>query len=172
MRPELRQFATLRAEDFDRHPVWAQVHVLDYDEPWYDDEDVDEESFRPHAGGLPVSPEDCMYLVAAKARFADGSTAPAFLTPSDRDDLGSLQPHVLDNNKAWGFWGGLTSIPKAEQNELHTAIGKAPEQVFPLTIAALPGLATGITTTVVDGWSGTSVLTQKPVRFLRRLCGG
>jgi hypothetical protein len=38
-RPELRQMSSLALEDFDRHPVWVQSHIMDYDEPWYEETD-------------------------------------------------------------------------------------------------------------------------------------
>ena len=51
-RPELKQFSDLTPSDFERHPIWVDCHVVDYDEPWYDD--TDEETYRPWAGPLPV----------------------------------------------------------------------------------------------------------------------
>ena len=173
MRPEVRQFGALRAEDFNRHPVWAQVHVLDYDQPWYDDEDVDEESFRPHEGTLPVSPDDAMYLVAAEARLADGSTLPGFLTPSSEDDLGLIQPYVFVGTKAWGFWGGIVGIPDDRRAAFHADLGKQPAEVFPLHVAAADGLATGVSAATLEGWSGSgSGGSDKPRGLLRRLFGG
>ncbi len=172
MRPEFRQFGALRADDFARHPVWAQMHTTDYDESWYDDDDLDEESFRPHEGPLPVSPEEGMYLVAAEALLADGSTLSAFLTPASGDDLGLLQPHVFARGKAWGFWGGLVGMSEAAQDEFHSALGKSPEQVFPLQVGAQDGLATGVTTVTVRGWSGGGAISNKPRSVLRRLFGG
>jgi hypothetical protein len=50
VKPELRQFGSLTAEDFERIPVWLACHVADYDEPWYDE--TDEETFRPWSGDL------------------------------------------------------------------------------------------------------------------------
>lgn len=43
-RPLLRQFNDLRPQDFEEHSVWVNCHVIDYDEPWYDDTDA--ETFR------------------------------------------------------------------------------------------------------------------------------
>ncbi len=172
MRPDIRQFGALRTEDFVRHRVWAQVHTTDYDEPWYDDDDLDEESFRAYDEPLPVSPDEGMYLVAAEARLADGSTLPAFLTPASGEDLGVLQPHVFARGKAWGFWGGLVGMPRAAQEEFHSAVDRSWDQVFPLQVVALDGLATGVTTATVRGWSGGGALTNKPPGLLRRIFGG
>lgn len=63
-KPILKQFGDLTPADFADHAVWVSVHTLDYDEPWYDDND--EETFRPWTGKLPVAPQDGMFLVRAK----------------------------------------------------------------------------------------------------------
>ena len=78
-KPNLKQFGDLTPADFVEHPVWASVHTLDYDEPWYDE--TDEETFRPWIGELPVSPEDGMFLVRAKLTLADGRVLDGFITP-------------------------------------------------------------------------------------------
>src|SRR5262249_48738508 len=58
-------FGELTAEDFAQHPVWISVHGLDEEEPWYDEDGCNEETFRPWTGALPVSPEEGLLLVAA-----------------------------------------------------------------------------------------------------------
>src|SRR5580765_579876 len=64
--PELRQFGTLEAEDFDRHPVWIGC---DYGKPWYGQSD--EETFRPWIGKLPVDPAEGIFLVRAVIQLRD-----------------------------------------------------------------------------------------------------
>ena len=54
--PTLKQFGDLSPLDFDASPVWVQCHIIDYDEPWYDD--TDEETFRPWDRALPVDPDN------------------------------------------------------------------------------------------------------------------
>jgi hypothetical protein len=68
----------LTADDFERLPIWLHCHVVDYDEPWY--EETDEETFRPWTGPLPVAPES-HFLVRADFTAADGSRFVGFLTP-------------------------------------------------------------------------------------------
>ena len=113
MRPEMKTFSDLRSGDFERHAVWAPVSTNDYDEAWYDDEDIDEETFRPHRGELPVSPAAGMFLVAATATLADGTIAPGFITPAHQSDLGTLQPHITAGDApptgfGAGSWVSLT----------------------------------------------------------------
>ncbi len=57
----LKQIQNLRPDDFEEHPVWVLCHIIDYDEPWYDD--TDEETFRPWDGPLPVNPSFATFLV-------------------------------------------------------------------------------------------------------------
>ena len=77
-RPELVQFGDLTPEHFERHPVWIQCHVVDYEAPWHDD--TDEETFRPWSGPLPVDPSDALFLVRATASLSNGTTLRGFLT--------------------------------------------------------------------------------------------
>src|SRR5215813_6625908 len=79
-KPILKQLADLAPEDFDVHAIWIHCHVVDYDQPWYDE--TDEETVRPWALPTPVDPSRSMLLVKAKAVFADGTECQGFLTPS------------------------------------------------------------------------------------------
>ena len=99
MKPQLLQFGDLTPAHFAAHPVWIQSHILDYDEPWYDE--TDEETFRPWTGQLPASPEEGMLLVAADLRLQDGTALEGFVTPALRDAandpalLGTIQPQLF-----------------------------------------------------------------------------
>ena len=70
-RPILKQFGNLTPSDFSQHPVWVNVHVIDYEEDWYNE--TDEETFRPWDGNLPADPSETMFLVKARLTLADGS---------------------------------------------------------------------------------------------------
>ena len=149
--PELKSFSDLRASDFERSPVWINVHTADHDEPWY--EDSDEETFRPHTGELPVDPRDGMYLVAATATLADGTALPGFLTPvAGAAEPGQMQPHVLAPNRSFGFWGGLFGIPESVQQQFYEVLGKDQSQVFPVRFDVQPGISSGADQIEVPGW--------------------
>ncbi len=112
--PTLKQYGDLRASDFARKPAWINVHGLDEDEPWYDDDTVDEETFRPWTGGLPVGPEEGMLLVAAAFRAADGEMYDGFVTPTFGEgdiavrEIGAVQPVLFTPDGAQvAFWAGL-----------------------------------------------------------------
>lgn len=144
-RSVLKQFGELRYADFAKHPVWASVHTLDYDAPWYDD--TDEDSFRPWKGKLPVLPREGMFLVRAKLALADGRVLDGFVTPqiiSEPVDLGIIQPHLfLPSGTKIGFWDGWSKRHPKERKILYIELGKDPKAIFPTQFAAVKGLAKG-----------------------------
>ena len=150
MKPELRPFGSLTAEDFERIPVWLACHVADYDEPWYDE--TDEETFRPWTGELPVRHADGMYLVKATATLADGSSFPAFLTPAADNELGLAQPQVFVRGRRFSFWGGMMGSSQKERDEFYAAVGMAAETVFPIRFTVAPELAEGAMIVEVGGF--------------------
>lgn len=163
--PELRQFGELGPEDFERHPVWILCHTADYDKPWY--EDTDEETFRPWTEGLPATVLRETLLVRAEFELWDGSHYPGFVTPlvegydtlpngrrvgKVRHPLSREQPNILVGSKRFAFWGGIIGISKQAQQEFYAAVGKEPEQVFPLQFRAEARLANGLLTGEVEGF--------------------
>lgn len=150
-KPDLKQFGDLTREDFERHPVWVGCHTSDCDEPWY--EDTDEETFRPWTGGLPANASAHMLLAKATFELRDGSRHPGFVTPDpDPGDLGTQQPHIWAGDRAFGFWGGMFGVPAEERQALYSALGRKPDDVFPLQFSIEPGLATGTTNGEVKGF--------------------
>jgi hypothetical protein len=149
--PELKQFADLRESDFQRYPVWIACHTADYGKPWY--EQTDEETFRPWTGQLPAALTEGMLLVRAIVELRDGSRYPGFVTPAFEDgDLGTQQPQAFTAGRSFGFWGGICGVPIEERREFYAALQRAPDEVFPLSFSAEPGLATGIVTGRVEGF--------------------
>jgi hypothetical protein len=149
-RPLLRQAGELTSENFDAHPVWVHCHIVDYDEPWYDD--TDEETFRPWDGALPVDPAHTIFLVAAQLEFADGSKHPGFMTPSAApDDLATMQPHVFVGRECFGFWGGMPGIREVVRLRFYRVAGEA-ARVFPIMCTASSLLARGVVSCTINGF--------------------
>ncbi len=149
--PQLKQFGDLTFEDFERHPVWIGCHTADYDEPWYDN--TDEQTFRPWTGELPADASKGMFLVKATLELRDGSRHTGFVTPSpNKGNLAIQQPQIFAGNQRFGFWGGIFGVPEAVRTALYSALGKSPDQVFPLGFSVDQGLATGVTAGQVDGF--------------------
>ena len=151
-RPLLRQAADLTAADFEAHPVWVHCHIVDYDEPWY--EDTDEETFRPWLGRIPVAPGHAIYLLRAGVVFADGSCWPGIVTPAEKpDDFGSMQPCVFIGTRCFTFWGGMPGVPKETREEFYREAKRGSvRDVFPAQVRAEPSLASGVTSITVHGF--------------------
>jgi hypothetical protein len=150
-RPELKQFGELTPADFERHPVWIGCHTADYDEAWYGD--TDEETFRPRGGSLPADPSEGMLLVRAAAVLGDGTRLPGFLTPAfEEGDLGALQPQVFVGDRMFSFWGGMFGVPEDVRREFYTALGRHPDSIFPVEVAADREICGGVARALVEGF--------------------
>jgi len=143
--PLLKQFGDLKSDDFAKHPVWASVHTLDYDEPWYDD--ADEETFPPWPGALPVSPDTGMFLVRAKLTVADCRVFTGFVTPQQEGEpfnLGTIQPHLFLPSGQWcSFWDGMVKRPEKARTAIYKEIGQETQAIFPIQFSVEKGLAFG-----------------------------
>ena len=162
-RPELVQFGDLTPAHFDRHPVWMACHIADYEEPWYDE--TDEETFRPHGGPLPADASEGMMLARADFTLADGTRLTGFLTPAVEEDpigpLGIMQPQLfLPDGMLGGFWEGRIARDAAAHEAFYRALGKTAADVFPVRCAVQPGLATGVTACVLEGFYSTGAKSQ------------
>ena len=154
-RPELVQFGDLTPDNFARHPVWIQCHIVDYDEPWY--EETDEETFRPRTAPLPADPTEGMLLARATFVFADASRHDGFLTPAVPGDpielLGLMQPQLfLPDGTLAGFWEGGFARGDAEHAAFYRAMGKSAKEVFPMDCFAPSELVTGVTQATLHGF--------------------
>lgn len=158
-KPLLKQFGDLRPADFEAHPVWIHCHVIDYDEPWYDE--TDEETFRPRVGSLPADPHETILLVSASFQLRDGTRLKGFVTPVSEDDalgtpddLGSLQPAVFlpVSGRIRQFWGGVREESEAERSQFYAALGKSLDNVFPIRFMAESGLTAGVAAGTIPGF--------------------
>ncbi len=168
-KPILRQIADLCPRDFEQHPIWVSCHIVDYDEPWYDE--TDEETFRPWDKEIPVNPTET-FLVKATISLADGTEIPGFVTPQSPTEsggkpyLGTLQPRMFlpDGNIAI-FWYGIVSPTDEEIRQFYTVLSKNQQEVFPAKFKAVGNLATGITAGVIPGFctmgANESIITKQ-----------
>jgi hypothetical protein len=182
MRPELRSFNSLGPTDFERHPVWIRVRSFDFNAPWYDDVDVDDETFRFWDGLLPFAEPRGHVLIAAKLKFKNGSVYPGFLSPAKEDwdapipprrvgdrlvqpptpkdrhggsplaILGIQQPRIFLQNQSFSFWGGMIGISEEARRAFYTAAGQEPEDIFPIHFYSDPQLAKGLLSGQLDGF--------------------
>ncbi len=150
-KPLLRQAGDLTAGDFQAHPVWVHCHIVDYDEPWYDE--TDEETFRPWDGALPVDPSHAIFLLRATLIFNDGSQHPGFLTPAEKPgDIGTMQPSVFVEDRCFAFWGGMPGVPRDSRAAFYDSTGRTATDIFPIRATADSSLATGEVTAILNGF--------------------
>lgn len=145
----MKQYADLRPDDFDRHPVWIACHTADYNEEWYDE--TDEETFRPYTGSLPVTAKE-MYLVRCTFKLSDHSTMVGFATPADAKNAWDLiQPQIFLPGGQWvGVWFGMFP-PQNAVKQFCESFGKEKESIFPIHFAADEGLTSAVCSGEISG---------------------
>ncbi len=154
-RPALKQFGDFSAKDFEQNAVWVACHVLDYEEPWY--EETDEGTFRPWNDALPVNASNGMLLVRTKFVLADCSELTGFPTPAFKaNDIGAMQPQVFVDDHIFGFWGGMVGIAQGKRNALYSALGKTPSEVFPVQFEGDKDITDGICSGRIEGFYSVS----------------
>jgi hypothetical protein len=155
LRPELVQFGDLTPAHFATHPVWVACHVVDYDEPWYDE--TDEETFRPWRGGLPVKPEIGILLVRTHFVTSSGRQLDGFISPAGASEVSvvrATQPHIfLSSGRMLGFWLGMVLKADDQLARLQAELSQLPSEIFPIEFSAEPGLATGVQSGTIVGFA-------------------
>jgi len=151
--PLLKQAYDLTLDDFARYPVWVQCHLIDYDEPWY--EETDEATFRPWTGAKPVDSQEATFLIRAIMTLANGSMLKGFVTPQSAErplDIGTMQPTVLSQSgEQLALWDGACKRPEEERVRFYAGLGVEAKEVFPMRFSGEPGLAAGRVAGVILG---------------------
>ena len=184
----------LTLEDIQQFPVWIRVHSLDESKPfpkqyhfvpWTGRFPVDSAtehvripaSFTLHDGNVYQG-----YVRAVPENWADIDPSPTLLggghviqgsSPRKRFGgsplavVGEHQPCLFIGNRKFFFWCG----PRCDLDELrhsfYEAIGKGPDDVFPIAFRGAPGYATGITSGEIEGFYEIRWGTNKAPRVVR-----
>jgi hypothetical protein len=151
--PVFKQAYDLTLDDFARYSVWVQCHLVDYDEPWY--EETDEATFRPWTGTKPVDPQEATFLIRATMTLANGSKLNGFLTPQSAEqplNLGTMQPMVFsESGEQLAFWDGAYKRSEEERVRFYAALGIGAKEIFPMSFSGEPGLAVGRVAGAIPG---------------------
>lgn len=132
-----RPFTTLTAADLRDHPVWVACV----------DDAAHEGCFEPWDRELPVDPDEQRYLVRSQATLADGTWLPALFTPVVREaDACAMQPHLLLDGAPFDLDGCALAGEQDRRGRCASALGRRPEDVFPVRLVAVPGLVDGVVT--------------------------
>jgi hypothetical protein len=153
----IKLFGELTESDFEQYPVWVSCHLIDYNQPWYDE--THEEHFRPWFGEIPVNPRHMTFLVKSTLTLADGTIVKGFITPIEEipkdvtKALGKIQPQILHSSgKLISFWYGLLRPSEDTISKQYELLGKTSDQVFPIRFEPERELTKGIVTGVIPGF--------------------
>ncbi len=164
-RPLLKSYVELTEQDFAQHPIWIGVHGTDEAEPWHDE--CDEETFRPWDGPVPAPPQEGMLLVQASFTFADGTVASGFVTPQPLGEppkIEIMQPQIFSGSTKHGFWEGIFRRSDENRQIFYRAFNKSERETFPIRFAARPGLTSGQSSGVIEGFY---VIEKRKVKVCR-----
>ena len=179
--PEMKQEYDLTPADFERRPVWVGVHNLDMDEPWYEESDEETfrpwTGPLPFAEKIGIALVKATFVLADGSVYPGYCRAVADdwdLPPSPmmmRDEIlkkpaswsamhGGVQlsvlllqsPTIYINGRPFDFQLRIPRLRKTCVQSFYAAVGKTPQDVFPLRFAADSGLAAGIISGKLDGF--------------------
>jgi hypothetical protein len=62
---------------------------------------------------------------------------------------------VFAGGRLFSFWGGVMGVPAEVRKEFYMALGKKPEDVFPIRFTADPALCGGVARAEIAGFYKT-----------------
>jgi hypothetical protein len=199
--PELKQSGDLTGADFERHPVWISARSYDADEswseasnertyrPWTGSLPLEEQgscllaaTFRladgsTYPGYFSPQFEDWDAPLPPR-KMKDGSFAKPLQWSARRGGsplsiLALHRPVIFVEGRAFGFH--LLRHPERRKKNIqsfYAAIGKRPEEVFPVRFRSDPDYFKGITSGVMDGFYSFPLDKQPEIDTGEGLCKG
>lgn len=152
----LKSFGELIESDFKIYPVWVMCHIIDYDQPWYNQ--TNEETYRPWTGEIPVTPQSD-FLAKAVFSFKDGTTYNGFTAACNNLDYTKITPSLVNatlfnKDRQESFWRGGLEIKESDINDFYFRMGKTSQQVFPIQYAVKQELVTESINGEIIGFMG------------------
>lgn len=132
-----KQVYELTVQDFLEYAIW---------EFCLDEEGVegqDEATVRPTTKSELTDELPGACVLAARVRFADGSSSAGYLYNCEENDIGCVQPNLLGDAFQVNFWlGWLRFIPNAAERVRlgYLKIGKTKDAVFPISFESTPNV--------------------------------
>ena len=128
-----KQVYDLRPSDLERVPIWEFA----LDEEGYPGQD--EATVRPRPDLASADPTDGLFVVSAEFVTSDGTKFAGYVTPSEEDNLGLIQPTITTESGQVNFWLGAFPPEPGALQESYELLGMSAEQTFPLVFkAAVP----------------------------------
>ncbi len=127
-----KQVYELTPADLERFPIWE--YALDEE----GEEGQDEATVRPFAADGELEAADGPFMVRAAFRLADGTAMSGYLTPSAHAqvDLGMIQPVIVTERGQVAFWCGVIKPDASHLAECYSILGKAANEIFPVSFAS------------------------------------
>jgi len=169
----IKIFKDMTLSDFEEYPIWINCHLIDYEQPWYDE--TREDYFRPWFGYLPIIPGNMIFLVKSNLTCFDGTTYNGFITPTEEKPkditkaLGTIQPHIIHpSGKLVNFWYGLLKPSKEYLDKQYKLLEKTADKIFPIKFEVEKGLTKGIESGEIPGFCYSKYVGKKQkVKIIR-----
>jgi hypothetical protein len=130
--PQVRkQVGDLLPSDLGRYPVWE--FALDEE----GEEGQDEETVRPRPDLADADPNDGLFVVRAELVARDGTRFAGYVTASEDEAMGALQPTIVTARGQVQFWLGLHGPRPGQIERAYELLAKTPEQLFPIRFRTL-----------------------------------
>ena len=114
----------------------------------------DEETVRPRPDLADADPDDGLLIVRAEFVACDGTRFAGYVTASDDDAMGALQPTIVTARGQVQFWLGLHGPRPGQIERAYELLAKSSEQLFPLRFRALVLGAGRAREGAIDGFAG------------------
>jgi hypothetical protein len=125
-----KQVGDLAPSDLKEYPTWE--FAIDEE-----GEEGDEETVRPRPEVKFVDPAEGLFIVRAEFAAADGTRFDGFVSPHEERHVAHTQPTIVTNKAHVPFWFGIVPPTRSRLNASCRALGRAPEEIFPLRYRAL-----------------------------------
>jgi len=127
----------LTIEDIKNDPIWEFVS----------DETIEniDESFVQISPDNKILSKDKIYVVRAEFHLPSGDVLTGYVTPSETNDFGYIQPTIITQKGQVNFWCGMDKPTEITIDGNYQIIAIPKEKIFPVTFKAViptPGLFT------------------------------
>ena len=128
--PIRKQVGDLTPSDLKEYPTWE--FAIDEE-----GEGGDEETVRPRQEVKFVEPAEGLFIVRAEFAAADGTRFDGFVSPHEERHVAHAHPTIVTDKAHVPFWSGIVRPTQAHLDASYSALGKAPEELFPLRYRAV-----------------------------------
>jgi hypothetical protein len=126
-----KQSYDLRPGDFEQFPIWE--HALDEE----GEAGQDEATVKARPDLTAADPGEGMFIARAEFIAHDGTRYDGYVSPSDEQAFGSIQPTIVTDGAQVNFWYGAFPPKPGALEADYKLLGKSADQLFPVKFRAL-----------------------------------